>query len=184
MNLLPTISEPSSNPSYPSCDQAIHFLARVILTRIQLARTQDEEAKHWLLENGYGFLQSLIHKEVEYDHWFHWVTSNCQGKLKMAKSWIIVKHEILEKRGYVCECCGLPNQFLQAHHVFIHRMKGHPELDVEENAQLVCNDCHYITGKANSRENFEDFWDIQSERYDMDAWKESLPLKVKLMYTP
>jgi hypothetical protein len=183
MNLPPTISEPSSNPSYPSCDQAVHFLARVILTRIQLARTQDTDAKKWLLENGYGFLQSLIHKEVEYDHWFHWVTSNCQGKLKMYKPLYIVKQELLNERGYTCECCGLPQTVLEAHHVFIHRMHGHPELDCPQNISLVCIPCH-SSGKADSKTFFEDFWDVQSERYDMDAWKESLPLKVKLLYTP
>ena len=160
------------------------MLVSSILVSIRDARQQDPEAKKWLLEEGYDLLTTLVQRPIDHDSYFNWVTTNCPGKLRMSKSWIVVKHEILNERGYVCECCGKPQTSLEAHHTFIHRMKGHPELDCAQNASLVCYDCHYVTGKADSKEFFEDFWDKQSERYDMQAWAESLPLKVKLRYTP
>jgi len=57
-----------------------------------------------------------------------------------------------------------------------------PELDVDENFQLVCYSCHHVTGKAKSHKNKEYFWAVQCERYGHDhmtKWNAELPIKVK-----
>jgi len=89
---------------------------------------------------------------------------------------MIPLYELAMKRGWRCECCGLPGYDLQRHHCFIHRMKGKPELDDERNIQIVCAPCH--RKKANSRENRCKFWQVQLKRYpDLREWYDGLPLK-------
>ena len=82
----------------------------------------------------------------------------------------------------MCEVAGCTNPAEEAHHVFYHRRKGKPELDVDENFQLVCVSCHKHTGKAKSYENRVYFWQVQCERYGhehMVRWHDSVKLKVK-----
>lgn len=89
---------------------------------------------------------------------------------------------IAERFQPMCEVEGCTNPAEEAHHVFYGRRKGVPELDVDENFQLVCVDCHKFSGKAKTYENKRQFWKVQCERYGtkhMKEWNESLPLKVK-----
>jgi hypothetical protein len=56
-------------------------------------------------------------------------------------------------------------------------------LDAPQNLSLVCQKCH-SSGRADTDEFFDRFWLVQEKRYDMEAWKKSLPLKVKFRYQP
>jgi len=88
-----------------------------------------------------------------------------------------LKQRLIAERGYNCECCGLPQTILELHHCLIHRMKKYPCLDDPRNIQLVCSVCHNTI--ANSWENKVKFMARQRERFNMDAWIASLPLKIK-----
>jgi len=90
----------------------------------------------------------------------------------------MLKKELIKSRGWCCENCGQPQVTLEAHHCLIHRMKGHPELDCEENIMLVCHNCHE-SGEVNSWECRKRFWEKQTTRYDMKKWLDNLNLKVK-----
>lgn len=89
-----------------------------------------------------------------------------------------------ERNIHICQCCGL-RQAEEAHHCLYRRMKGVAELNDVKNLQLVCRECHYITGKADSWENRVAFWEWACEyfgREQMIAWHQSLPLKIKERY--
>ena len=176
-----------SSESAPKFELSDYQTGKIILRAIEVnvrdARLSDPEAKRWLLEDGYHWLSFMLNKHIDYDQFFWWVSHDCMGKLKTNKPLYLVKMELIEKRGYRCECCGLPQTYLEAHHVFIHRSKRHPELDCPQNIQLVCQQCH-MSGRADSKDNFDNFWTVQSKRYDMEQWKLSLPLKIKLKHTP
>lgn len=94
-------------------------------------------------------------------------------------------NRLIATRGYYCEVSGCNNLATEAHHCLYNRKRGKKpmkELDMDENLQLVCEDCHYVTGKASSAENKLDFWNAQCERYGrrhMLAWHSSLPMKSK-----
>lgn len=90
-----------------------------------------------------------------------------------------VRLSIEKKRGSFCECCGAENLPLEGHHMILHRMKGHTELDCEENIMLVCQPCHQ-SGVVNSWESRVSFWDTQVSRgYKMKEWLDGLNLKIK-----
>lgn len=104
-----------------------------------------------------------------------------------SETWTDLKRRLLLERSGLCEWC-LHNKIRkpahQLHHALIGRMKGKPELDVEENAMLVCSECHY-TGRVEAREVAEWFWERQCVRYGeehMREWLDGLPLKVKPRY--
>lgn len=91
------------------------------------------------------------------------------------------KADLIRKRNYSCEHCKI-RPATELHHALIGRMKGHPELDCEENYMICCAYCH--TGKEllDTQEVKEWFWKIQCERYGhkkMADWIRSLNLKVK-----
>ena len=92
---------------------------------------------------------------------------------------------IEERNQYTCEVFGCENAAEEAHHCFYHRRRGKhpvPELDMDENLELVCIPCHKHTGRANSFENRMHFWQVQCERYGyehMKAWHDAIPLKTK-----
>lgn len=93
----------------------------------------------------------------------------------------LAKLKAVEKRGAQCESCGavLPVYALEFHHMLIHRQKGVPELDCEENCMLVCNRCHHLPDALSYDEKCK-FWKKQVERgYNMYEWLSSLPLKIK-----
>ena len=86
-------------------------------------------------------------------------------------------NDLLLKRS-ICEMCGV-RQATELHHCIIHRRKGNPKLDAEENLMPVCHQCH-MEAKVNSREVRKKFWKEQIKRgYDMHAWYNSLGLKYK-----
>ena len=89
---------------------------------------------------------------------------------------------LIKERGGICEVEGCYNNAVEAHHCLYGRKKGHPELDMDENLQLVCYACHYPTGKAKSFENKLNFWFRQCERYGhkhMVEWHSMVRLKMK-----
>jgi hypothetical protein len=77
------------------------------------------------------------------------------------------------------------NQGAESHHCLYHRKRGKhavPELDMDENLQVVCLSCHKHTGKALTFQNRLHFWEVQCRRYGHDhmvAWHNALPLTVK-----
>lgn len=90
----------------------------------------------------------------------------------------ILKEKLFVDRGPKCEECGLMTTRLELHHWLFHRMKGHPELDVEQNCGLVCLGCH--KGIVNGYESRKRFWAKQIARgYNMQEWWENLDLKAK-----
>jgi len=97
---------------------------------------------------------------------------------------------LMKERGISqCEVEGCNNPAMEAHHVFHGKRHGKrhpvPELDADENLQLVCKECHSVTGKALSYENRINFWKVQCERFGhehMRKWYEELPIKVKHHY--
>lgn len=89
-----------------------------------------------------------------------------------------MKRTLLKERGALCARCRL-RPATDLHHALIGRMKGHPELDVKENAELICKKCHQSPGGYKAREQF---WAKQCSRYGekhMREWLDSLDLKVK-----
>lgn len=55
-----------------------------------------------------------------------------------------VVREVLEARGYFCECCGIPARHV--HHIVPSSITGmHSELVfAPENMLVICNDCHLL----------------------------------------
>src|SRR5688572_4957770 len=90
------------------------------------------------------------------------------------------KNDLFETRGYRCECgCGKVAH--DAHHSLIHRMKRYPELDCEENINLVNHDEH-IFRKFDNKEWRKYFWQVQVDRYGYDHminWVNNLPIKIR-----
>jgi len=93
---------------------------------------------------------------------------------------------LIQKRGCLCEVEGCFNLATEAHHCLYGRKRGKkhpiPQLDMDENLQLVCERCHHVTGKAKSHQNKVHFWHVQCERYGhqhMVDWHNSLPIKIK-----
>jgi len=96
------------------------------------------------------------------------------------ETWPELKKRLLVERGPKCEVCGKPATDL--HHALIGRMKSKPELNVEENAELLCKECHKFPGGYVEHCKF---WKRQVERYGedhMDKWLDGLDLKVKENY--
>ena len=87
------------------------------------------------------------------------------------------------KRGAYCEMCQW-RRATQKHHCIVRQKKGHPEYDVEENLELICDECHiWGDGYVNSYEHKVGFWQRQKERgYEMQGWYDSLNLKTKEMF--
>jgi len=90
---------------------------------------------------------------------------------------------LMAERGIItCECEGCNNLAEQAHHCLYGRSKRYPDLNADENFQIVCHVCHFETGAANSWENRHYFWGVQCERFGyqhMVDWHNNLRLKVK-----
>jgi hypothetical protein len=81
----------------------------------------------------------------------------------------------------LCACgCGLPAHDM--HHAFIHRMKGYPELDVEENLVFV-NHAQHISRAFDNQEWRIKFWKYQCDKYGeahMYTWLASLSSKLQI----
>lgn len=84
---------------------------------------------------------------------------------------------IAAKRGILCENCSC-RMATQLHHCLYHRRRGATYLDVPQNLELLCNICH-ANGYVNSWKHRVEFYIKQCYHYDMAAWNESLPLKIK-----
>ena len=96
----------------------------------------------------------------------------------MKESWSKLKERLIQERGPECERCRKENA-TDLHHALIGRMKSKPELDVEENAELLCKDCHENVGGYSERCIF---WKRQIWRYGyehMRIWYLGLDLKMK-----
>lgn len=98
----------------------------------------------------------------------------------MTESWTELKDRLIRERGKFCERCG--EEAMDLHHGIEGRMKKKPELNVEENGELLCRDCHANPGGYDERVQF---WNRQCERYGYDhmrTWHDGLNLKVKEMF--
>ncbi len=90
---------------------------------------------------------------------------------------------LAKERGNICECCWV-RRANEAHHCLYRRDKHVTSGVLEEkyNLQLVCYQCHYVTGKADSYANRVRFWQKQCERYGREvmlAWHSRVPYKIK-----
>ena len=77
--------------------------------------------------------------------------------------------------------CGV-RPAVHRHHALYRRDKRYPELNTEENVQIVCETCHLYEGTPDNHDNKVAFWHKQCERYGrqhMIAWHNELPLRVK-----
>jgi len=91
------------------------------------------------------------------------------------------KADLIRSRGYKCEWCII-RPATDLHHALIGRMKGKPELDVEENLMVACHRCHVGKELLDTQEVRLWFWNKQCERYGRDRmveWVKNLPLKIK-----
>lgn len=91
--------------------------------------------------------------------------------------------ELIKERGCICECCH-EREGTEAHHCLYRRDRKVKNGSLEEkyNLQLVCQDCHHKTGKADSHENKIAFWHRQVNRYGrvaMEMWHARVPYKIK-----
>ena len=96
----------------------------------------------------------------------------------MKESWTELKKRLIQERGSLCEQCRIKGA-TDLHHALIGRMKSKPELNVEENAELLCKECHKNVGGYDERLIF---WKRQCVRYGesrIKAWYDGLDLKVK-----
>lgn len=90
---------------------------------------------------------------------------------------------ISERNQPTCEVLGCENPAEEAHHCLYRKKKGKhpvPELDMDENLQLVCKPHHEVEAKSYKNKIY--FWGVQCKRYGhehMVDWHESLPLKIK-----
>ena len=90
---------------------------------------------------------------------------------------------IHDRKTDICEVCN-KNPGVEAHHCLYRRDRRvkNGSLDEIYNLQLVCYQCHHVTGLADSYENRENFWRSQVERYGLQAmlrWHERVPYKIK-----
>ena len=95
----------------------------------------------------------------------------------MRETWVQLKERLIRERGSRCERCRKEGADL--HHALIGRMKSKPELNVEENAELLCKECHKNVGGYNERVVF---WKRQCKRYGaqrMRDWHDGLSLVIK-----
>ena len=78
-----------------------------------------------------------------------------------------------------CNICGKYGS-VQGNHCVVHRAKGYEKyLNVPENMEDVCHDCHGYP--AHTHRHKVEFWYQQVERgYDMDAWWNSLPFELTI----
>ena len=91
------------------------------------------------------------------------------------------KSDLIRSRGYSCEYCKI-RPATDLHHALIGRMKGHPELDCEENFMVACHYCHVGKELLDTQDVKLWFWNVQCDRYGYDhmiAFIKDLPLKVK-----
>ena len=91
--------------------------------------------------------------------------------------------KLADERGRICECCG-SHPGTQAHHCLYRRDRNVTNGSLEEkyNLQLVCFECHHVTGKADSFQNRKNFWEKQCNRYTrqtMLEWHSRVPYKIK-----
>jgi hypothetical protein len=86
-----------------------------------------------------------------------------------------------ERNQWTCEMEGCERPGAEAHHCLYKKAKRYPELNCDENFQIVCKP-HHETRMTDTYENRLYFWRVQCERYGrehMIAWHDALPLKVK-----
>lgn len=98
----------------------------------------------------------------------------------MKETWSELKDRLIKERGKACERCE--EDAMDLHHGLEGRMKSKPELNVEENGELLCRDCHANPGGYKARVKF---WKRQCRRYGkqhMRDWHDGLNLKIKEVF--
>lgn len=59
-------------------------------------------------------------------------------EFRKSKEWRCFRKQLLEERGYVCECCGRKTKYLDCHHK---DPENYTDLTPEKFA-LLCKSCH------------------------------------------
>lgn len=59
-------------------------------------------------------------------------------EFRKSKEWRCFRKQLLEERGYVCECCGKKTKYLDCHHK---DPENYTDLTTEKFA-LLCKSCH------------------------------------------
>ena len=59
-------------------------------------------------------------------------------EFRKSKEWRIFRKQLLEERGYICECCGRKTKHLDCHHM---SPENYNDLTPEKFA-LLCHSCH------------------------------------------
>ena len=59
-------------------------------------------------------------------------------EFRKSKEWRFFRKQLLEERGYVCECCGKKTKYLDCHHM---SPENYNDLTPEKFA-LLCHSCH------------------------------------------
>ena len=91
------------------------------------------------------------------------------------------KSDLIRKRNYACQWCKI-RPATDLHHALLGRMKGHPELNCEENYACVCSFCHTGEELLDTQDAKLYFWGVLCNIYGrshMLDWIKSLSLKVK-----
>ena len=99
----------------------------------------------------------------------------------LKETWSQLKARLIQERGSLCDRCRIKDA-ADLHHALIGRMKSKPELNVEENAELLCKNCH---ANACGYDERLEFWARQCARYGkqhMMDWYFGLDLKIKERY--
>lgn len=101
------------------------------------------------------------------------------------KRWTEIRERVFRDQAGKCAMCPRVHQShetMHAHHAIYTKQKGLEKwLDSEENIELMCNDCHskrhgYLSGWFGRCMAWTKKIDAG---YDMLAWNESLPMRIK-----
>jgi len=100
---------------------------------------------HWNWKGGISSEREQIKSSAEYYRW---------------------RRDVFARDGYICQCCGKKNTYLEAHH--IKNFSDFPELRFDiDNGITLCSDCHSLNKKGsfhsvytqfnNTREQLEEY---------------------------
>ena len=77
------------------------------------------------------------------------MTSAEHTKFRTTTRWRKFRIQLLEERGYKCQCCGIKKKKgLQIHHK---RPDKYTDLDIHEDFVVLCSDCHDLVEKFAKR---------------------------------
>lgn len=89
--------------------------------------------------------------------------------------------QLLKEQKGDCPICGRALNEYHVHHALITRdVRFQKWLDQPENLQLICPRCHANHGRLSNFYARKKAWKAKVELgYDLDAWYDSIPMRVK-----